>query len=130
GAMLGGCLTVLCCGMNGLVSALAVSGGVLYAGGMFATAGGIEANCIARWNGSSWTALGSGMETGTFAGYPSVSALAVSGSNLYAGAISRLRVAARPITSPNGTGAVGRLWVRGSVAAAFPGPVCSRWRCR
>ena len=64
------------------VSALAVSGSTLYAGGDFTSAGGIAANCIARWNGSSWRGLGSGMG-GQFGG--NVSALAVSGSTLYAG---------------------------------------------
>jgi hypothetical protein len=43
------------------VSALAVSGSTLYAGGEFTTAGGSAANNIAQWNGSSWSALGSGM---------------------------------------------------------------------
>lgn len=33
----------------------------LYAGGAFTIAGGVAANNIARWNGSSWTALGSGL---------------------------------------------------------------------
>ena len=43
------------------VYALAVSGSTLYAGGDFTTAGGNAANNIAQWNGSSWSALGSGM---------------------------------------------------------------------
>ena len=60
------------------VSALAVSGTDLYAGGWFTTAGGGPANYIAKWNGTSWSALGSGMDN-------SVSALAVSGTDLYAG---------------------------------------------
>ena len=64
--------------------ALAVSGGTLYAGGSFTTAGGSAANCIAQWNGSSWSALGSGMNGGDGFG-PYVFALAVSGSTLYAG---------------------------------------------
>lgn len=36
------------------------SGPALYVGGNFSTAGGIPANNIARWNGSSWSAVGSG----------------------------------------------------------------------
>ena len=44
------------------VAALAVSGGTLYAGGNFTTAGGSAANYIAQWNGSSWSALGSGIQ--------------------------------------------------------------------
>jgi hypothetical protein len=64
------------------VQALAVSGGALYAGGSFRTAGGVPANYIAQWNGSSWSALGSGMGG---SGFANVYALAVSGSTLYAG---------------------------------------------
>src|SRR5207248_3215562 len=64
------------------VYALAVSGNDLYAAGQFTTAGGSAANYIAKWNGSSWTALGSGTAGGT---YPFVYALAVSSSDLYAG---------------------------------------------
>jgi hypothetical protein len=67
--------------MNSEVSALAVSGSTLYAGGGFTTAGGTAANCIAQWNGSSWSSLGPGIGGNN----PSVSALAVSGSTLYAG---------------------------------------------
>jgi hypothetical protein len=45
---------------------------------LFTTAGGSAANYIAKWNGSSWSALGSAMND-------SVRALAVSGNDLYAG---------------------------------------------
>ena len=66
------------------VYALAVSGSTLYAGGSFTKAGGKSANSIAQWNGSSWSALGSGLSDGDAYG-PYVSALAVSGSTLYVG---------------------------------------------
>ena len=68
------------------VAALAVfddgSGPALYAGGAFTSAGGAAAHNIARWDGSSWSALGSGLDG-------EVRALAVfddgSGPALYAG---------------------------------------------
>ena len=59
-----------------------MSGSDLYAGGHFTTAGGSAANDIAKWDGSSWSALGSGMNN-------AVDALAVSGSDLYAGGYFR-----------------------------------------
>jgi hypothetical protein len=65
------------------VAALAVSGSTLYAGGYFTNAGGSAANSIAQWNGSSWSALGSGI--GEYGSASYVFALAVSGSTLYAG---------------------------------------------
>src|SRR5258708_3557080 len=43
------------------VTALAVLGNDVYAGGNFTTAGGNSAQNIAKWNGSTWSALGSGM---------------------------------------------------------------------
>jgi hypothetical protein len=41
--------------------------GNLYASGSFTNAGGASANHIAKWNGSTWTALGSGMNGEVFA---------------------------------------------------------------
>lgn len=50
---------------NGGVNSFAVfddgSGKVLYAGGAFTTIGGVAANHIARWNGSTWVRLESGL---------------------------------------------------------------------
>ena len=73
-------------GVNGQVLSLTVFDGgarpALYVGGRFTTAGGIEANNIAKWDGKAWSALGGGMDR-------SVSALAVfddgAGPALYAG---------------------------------------------
>jgi hypothetical protein len=57
-------------GTNSYVFSLLVhddgSGPALYAGGSFTTAGGIAANRIAKWDGSSWQPLGSGLEGGEY----------------------------------------------------------------
>jgi len=69
-------------GMDKEVYALAFdSNGNLYVGGSFTTAGGVTANRIAKWDGTSWSALGSGVNDGD------VSALAVDddSGNLYVG---------------------------------------------
>lgn len=60
------------------VGALAVSGTDLYAGGYFSAMGGVPANYIARWNGSTWSAVGSGTDD-------IVHALKIFDGNLYAG---------------------------------------------
>jgi len=66
-------------GTDGSVRAAVADGsGNLYIGGVFRVVGDVIANGIARWNGSSWSVLGSGVDGG-------VSALAVSGGDLYAG---------------------------------------------
>lgn len=50
-----------------IVYALAVGpDGSLYAGGTFSTAGGGAVNKIAKWNGSAWSALGSGLNGDVF----------------------------------------------------------------
>lgn len=67
-------------GTDSPVTALALDGaGDLYAGGYFTTAGGVVANNIARWDGISWSALGSGINDNVYT-------LTVDGAgNLYAG---------------------------------------------
>jgi hypothetical protein len=65
---------------NGAVLAMVVDGaGHLHIGGRFTRAGGLAVSNIARWNGSNWSALGSGVDG-------VVRALALVGSgNLYVG---------------------------------------------
>ena len=48
-------------GMNSSVFALTLMGTDVFAGGNFTTAGGLTVNYIAKWNGTSWSALGTGM---------------------------------------------------------------------
>jgi hypothetical protein len=64
--------------MNSIVGDLTVYNGELIAGGGFTTAGGVPANYIARWDGSSWQPFGSGMNS-------SVSALTVYNGEIVAG---------------------------------------------
>jgi hypothetical protein len=64
-------------GYGSIVSALAVAGTNLYAGGNFTTAGGAPANFVAQWNGSAWSAVGAGVNG-------IVGGLAASGNALYA----------------------------------------------
>ena len=88
------------------VSALAVyddgSGPALYAGGSFSQAGGVTAHHIAKWDGSSWSALGSEIDAAAIA-------LAVhddgSGPALYAGGhfLSAGGLAVRHIARWNGS---------------------------
>ena len=66
----------------GDVRALVLSGSTLYAGGTFERAGTVTANNVAGWNGTAWTALGSGVVPGYQGG---VFALAMDGSSLIAG---------------------------------------------
>jgi hypothetical protein len=54
------------------------TGQALYAGGAFTTAGGVAANRIAKWNGTAWSPLGTGVN-GT------VNALTGFGPALYTG---------------------------------------------
>ena len=55
-----------------------VIGTDIYVGGAFTTAGGSSANRIAKWDGSSWSALGSGVDN-------VARTLVISGTDLYVG---------------------------------------------
>ncbi|MCS7060186.1 MAG: hypothetical protein RMN25_03385, partial [Anaerolineae bacterium] len=66
--------------LNNAVNTIAVSGTDVYAGGRFEDGGdNTNADRIARWDGSRWHALGSGLSSGT------VYALAISGTEVYVG---------------------------------------------
>jgi hypothetical protein len=69
-------------GVNSNVNAIVVLGGDVYAGGRFNMAGGVQAGRIARWDGSGWSSLGSGI---VGSGNISVFGLADAGGNIYAG---------------------------------------------
>ena len=77
-------------GVNGAVQALGIIGNDLYVGGGFSVAGGllgsggILATNIAKWNGASWSTLGSGEANGVSTGqFTSVHGIAVSGSSIF-----------------------------------------------
>ncbi|MDX2032296.1 MAG: hypothetical protein SF339_16600 [Blastocatellia bacterium] len=81
-------------GLNGDINSLAIGGGYLYAGGSFTTARNsasdtLSANSIARWDGTRWGTLGTGSGTtgnGVWSpGRANVSAIVISGSDVYAG---------------------------------------------
>lgn len=65
-------------GLNYGVNALVWMSGSLYVGGQFTQAGGVSANYVAKWDGTSWSSLGSGVGGTVFA-------LAAIGSDLYVG---------------------------------------------
>ena len=72
--------------ISSTVDALAVSGTDLYVGGYFGDAAGIpEADYVAKWNGSAWSALGSNGSGNGAITCCWVNALAVSGTDLYVG---------------------------------------------
>jgi trimeric autotransporter adhesin len=69
-------------GVNYNVSVFTIFNGKLIVGGYFTIAGGVIANYIAAWDGTSWSALGSGMAGGD---QTHVSALTVFDGKLIAG---------------------------------------------
>lgn len=71
---------------DGAVYALATDGqGNIYAGGNFLQAGNVQANHIAKWDGTSWSGLSSGMERNYSANdFFGVQTLSMSGNDLLA----------------------------------------------
>ncbi|HXG49420.1 MAG TPA: hypothetical protein VNO52_17485 [Methylomirabilota bacterium] len=68
------------------VYALAVWRGQVFVGGVFTNAGGVPANGLARWDGTNWSALGSGLAFPILTDNRArVFALAVSGGELFVG---------------------------------------------
>lgn len=78
------CPTGICAEVAVKTLAIGPDNITVYAGGMFGTAGGVgSVACTAKWSGSSWSAVGSGL---CFALYQTVSALAVAANgDVYAG---------------------------------------------
>ena len=62
------------------VSSLVVYNGELYAAGQFDTAGGVPVHNIAKWNGTSWSSVGTGILGNSY----TVLALAIYNGKLYA----------------------------------------------
>ena len=81
-------------GVSGQVYALTVYDNKLIVGGDFEVAGGVCANNIASWNGSYWSALGSGMNDAVWALAVYDSMLIAGGAFTAAGGVSADYVAA------------------------------------
>lgn len=95
---------VLASGQPGLIRALVARGSNVYAGGAFSVAGGIPATNVARWNGTSWEALGGGLSGGAGAVVISL-ALAPNGDLVAGGVFTQAGgQPARNIARWNGTG--------------------------
>ncbi len=86
-------------GTNGVVRALTVHAGGLFAGGEFTSAGPLQVNYVARWNGAAWSALRKGVDA-------PVNALASWNGSLVAGGEFEAAgvLAARHVATWNGIG--------------------------
>lgn len=87
---------------DGVVKTIAISGNDVYVGGDFAKAGNVPVSNIAKWNGSNWDSLGSGVK-GMF--NTRVYGIAISGSDVYVGGLFTTagNVAANGIAKWNGS---------------------------
>lgn len=80
--------TALGSGVTGLasfvaVAAIAFRGNDIFIGGSFTNAGNVVATGVAKWDGSNWSALGSGLDADV--GTPSAAGVAILGDDLYVG---------------------------------------------
>jgi len=105
-------------GVSGGVLAIAISSSDVYVGGTQIQAGGQPANRVARWNGTAWSALGSGAGNGV---NNTVFALAMMNGTLHA---------AGSFTQAGGQAAnnVARPAIRSTPLAWCSAPICCRWK--
>lgn len=66
-------------GINGIVRSVGVGDTSIFAGGNFVQAGSLNVLDVARWDGTSWSALGNGISSGD------VNRVAVNGTDVYVG---------------------------------------------
>src|SRR6266496_4070376 len=108
---------------NGVVYAAVMDSlGNLFIGGDFTIVGDVFANRIARWNGTNWSAVGSGLNN-------SVTALAVSGGDIYAasgGVVAKWDGSGWSALG-SGLGGVGALAVSGNDVYAAIGMNVVKW---
>jgi len=103
-----------------MCSILVDGSGNLYVGGQFITAGSTIVNRVAKWNGSEWSALGSGINDRDNSGWVSAMALDSSGNIYLGGGFTSVGgVAAKNIAKWNGSvwSALGSELLNGPVAA-------------
>lgn len=100
--------------INGPVESLAYGNGVLYVGGAFTNAGGVaDADNIAVWDGSSWAAMGTGLDSDALALAVGPNGMVYAGGAFTtAGGVSASRVAAWNGSqwTPLGSGMSGTVW--------------------
>lgn len=111
-------------GTGTAVNAIAVVGTDVYVGGYFTSAGGVSASNIAKWDGSSWAALGAGVNGSVQAlAYKSTNhSLYVGGSFTSAGGSTANRIAYYN-TSTGNWGAIGTGMNNTVLAIASPSGV-------